>query len=200
MCGIAGMLDLSGRKPVPAQVVRHMAAAIVHRGPDEDGFLDRPGVALANRRLSIVGLADGRQPIATRTAASPSSSTASCSTTPEEAPGSGGKGHRSAPTATPRFSRTCGRTTARACSPPPRPVRRRPVGRTRNAGSSWAATASASARCTGHRGRPAANAGGDWLLFASEIKALLASGMVEADGRTCAASTTCSPSSPCPGR
>jgi asparagine synthase (glutamine-hydrolysing) len=40
-----------------------MAAKIVHRGPDEDGFLDRPGLSLANRRLSIVGLADGRQPI-----------------------------------------------------------------------------------------------------------------------------------------
>jgi asparagine synthase (glutamine-hydrolysing) len=41
-----------------------MAQALVHRGPDEDGFLQRPGLALASRRLSIVGLADGRQPIA----------------------------------------------------------------------------------------------------------------------------------------
>ena len=41
-----------------------MAQAIVHRGPDEDGFLERPGLHLASRRLSIVGLADGRQPIA----------------------------------------------------------------------------------------------------------------------------------------
>lgn len=40
-----------------------MAAAIYHRGPDEDGFLDRGGVGLANRRLSIVGLGDGKQPI-----------------------------------------------------------------------------------------------------------------------------------------
>jgi asparagine synthase (glutamine-hydrolysing) len=40
-----------------------MAQAIVHRGPDEDGFLERPGIALASRRLSIVGLLDGRQPI-----------------------------------------------------------------------------------------------------------------------------------------
>src|SRR5262249_54248784 len=63
MCGIAGMMDLSGRKPAPAPVVRRMAAAIVHRGPDEDGFLDRPEVALGNRRLSIVGLKDGRQPL-----------------------------------------------------------------------------------------------------------------------------------------
>ncbi len=40
-----------------------MARALVHRGPDEEGFLHRPGVALASRRLSIVGLADGQQPV-----------------------------------------------------------------------------------------------------------------------------------------
>jgi asparagine synthase (glutamine-hydrolysing) len=64
MCGIAGMIDLTGqRRPTPRGAVARMAAAIVHRGPDEDGFLERPGLHLANRRLSIVGLADGRQPI-----------------------------------------------------------------------------------------------------------------------------------------
>src|SRR6476620_8314105 len=65
MCGIAGVIDLSGQgRPVPAETVRAMAAAIVHRGPDEDGFLELPGLAFASRRLSIVGLYDGRQPIA----------------------------------------------------------------------------------------------------------------------------------------
>src|SRR5262245_25719432 len=64
MCGIAGIIDLSGERPAPAAALRAMAAAIVHRGPDEDGFLERPGVGFASRRLSIVGLADGRQPIA----------------------------------------------------------------------------------------------------------------------------------------
>ncbi|MFO0925945.1 MAG: asparagine synthase (glutamine-hydrolyzing) [Gemmataceae bacterium] len=64
MCGIAGIIDLSGdRRPVPAGAIQAMAAAIVHRGPDEDGFLELPGLAFANRRLSIVGLFDGRQPI-----------------------------------------------------------------------------------------------------------------------------------------
>jgi asparagine synthase (glutamine-hydrolysing) len=63
MCGIAGMMDLSGRKPAPSAVVRRMASAIVHRGPDDDGFFDRAEVCLASRRLSIVGLADGKQPI-----------------------------------------------------------------------------------------------------------------------------------------
>src|SRR5947209_18711959 len=63
MCGIAGILDLTGARPAPAEALRAMAAAIVHRGPDEDGFLERPGVGFASRRLSIVDLADGRQPI-----------------------------------------------------------------------------------------------------------------------------------------
>jgi asparagine synthase (glutamine-hydrolysing) len=64
MCGIAGIIDLSGeRRPVPSGAIQAMASAIVHRGPDEDGFLELPGLAFANRRLSIVGLFDGRQPI-----------------------------------------------------------------------------------------------------------------------------------------
>ncbi len=40
-----------------------MAQAIIHRGPDEEGFYIRPGIGLASRRLSIVGLADGQQPV-----------------------------------------------------------------------------------------------------------------------------------------
>src|SRR3954470_16436441 len=63
MCGIAGIIDLSGRRPVSGSRIRAMAQALWHRGPDEDGFLEQPGLALASRRLSIVGLADGRQPI-----------------------------------------------------------------------------------------------------------------------------------------
>jgi asparagine synthase (glutamine-hydrolysing) len=64
MCGIAGTVDLAGNRPFPEEALHAMAAAIVHRGPDEDGFQREDGVALANRRLSIVGLYDGRQPIA----------------------------------------------------------------------------------------------------------------------------------------
>jgi asparagine synthase (glutamine-hydrolysing) len=44
-------------------VLRNMAEAMTHRGPDEDGFLEAPGLGFASRRLSIVGLLDGRQPI-----------------------------------------------------------------------------------------------------------------------------------------
>lgn len=63
MCGIAGVVDLRGQQEIEPAVIERMAAAIEHRGPDEDGFLFRPGLALTNRRLSIVGLSDGRQPI-----------------------------------------------------------------------------------------------------------------------------------------
>src|SRR5438874_3600245 len=63
MCGIAGAIDLAGTRLLPAEALRAMADAIMHRGPDEDGYFRRDGVALANRRLSIVGLFDGRQPI-----------------------------------------------------------------------------------------------------------------------------------------
>jgi asparagine synthase (glutamine-hydrolysing) len=63
MCGIAGMIDLAGQRPVPEGSIQRMARALLHRGPDEEGFLIRPGLALASRRLSIVGLADGQQPI-----------------------------------------------------------------------------------------------------------------------------------------
>ncbi|MBM3995681.1 MAG: asparagine synthase (glutamine-hydrolyzing) [Planctomycetes bacterium] len=63
MCGIAGIIDLSGTRQIPPGILQRMADAIVHRGPDEDGYLEEPGIGLANRRLSIVGLHDGKQPI-----------------------------------------------------------------------------------------------------------------------------------------
>jgi asparagine synthase (glutamine-hydrolysing) len=63
MCGIAGMIDLVGQRLVPEGSIQRMSRALLHRGPDEEGFLIRPGLALASRRLSIVGLADGQQPI-----------------------------------------------------------------------------------------------------------------------------------------
>src|SRR5271167_1910321 len=64
MCGIAGIVNLTEPSPIDPQIVRRMADAITHRGPDDDGYFFRPGIGMANRRLSIVGLADGKQPIA----------------------------------------------------------------------------------------------------------------------------------------
>src|SRR4051812_28239335 len=63
MCGIAGIINLTDPSAIDPAIARRMADAIVHRGPDEDGYFARPGLSMANRRLSIVGLANGRQPI-----------------------------------------------------------------------------------------------------------------------------------------
>lgn len=63
MCGIAGIMSLTQGAPLPAGALRRMAAAMVHRGPDGDGFLERSEIALASRRLAIVGLDDGWQPM-----------------------------------------------------------------------------------------------------------------------------------------
>jgi asparagine synthase (glutamine-hydrolysing) len=64
MCGIAGILDLAGNRTIADGIIQRMTRAIVHRGPDEEGYFERPGLVLGSRRLSIVGLADGQQPVA----------------------------------------------------------------------------------------------------------------------------------------
>ena len=64
MCGIAGAIDLTGTREFPMPRLRAMTAAIAHRGPDDEQFHVEPGVAIGARRLSIVDLAGGRQPIA----------------------------------------------------------------------------------------------------------------------------------------
>lgn len=63
MCGIVGLFDLQGRRPVSHDTLRSMSNALIHRGPDDSGLLARPGLGLAHRRLSIIGLEDGRQPL-----------------------------------------------------------------------------------------------------------------------------------------
>src|SRR5947208_1228975 len=63
MCGIAGIVDPSLDSNVLRPSVQAMADAMVHRGPDEEGFLIKPGVGLGMRRLSIIDLASGQQPL-----------------------------------------------------------------------------------------------------------------------------------------
>jgi asparagine synthase (glutamine-hydrolysing) len=63
MCGIAGIVRWDGA-PVPEQDIRSMCSAIVHRGPDDEGVYLGDGVALGMRRLSIIDLEGGHQPIA----------------------------------------------------------------------------------------------------------------------------------------
>ena len=62
MCGIAGIVSLDGR-PVAAEEVRDMCATMRHRGPDDDGFFLRPEAVLGMRRLSIIDLHTGHQPV-----------------------------------------------------------------------------------------------------------------------------------------
>src|SRR6056297_796585 len=63
MCGISGILYFDRSRPVAAEVTRRMADAMAHRGPDADGFWSGPGIGLAHRRLSIIDLAGGEQPM-----------------------------------------------------------------------------------------------------------------------------------------
>lgn len=62
MCGICGVFDLGG-KPVDTELVHRMASAIRHRGPDGEGFFIAGRIGLGHRRLSIIDLAGGAQPI-----------------------------------------------------------------------------------------------------------------------------------------
>ena len=63
MCGIAGVFDLEARRGVDPQLLQRMTDAISHRGPDDEGHHIEDGVALGARRLSIIDLGGGHQPI-----------------------------------------------------------------------------------------------------------------------------------------
>ena len=63
MCGICGYVYLDNSKSVSEDVLKTMMKTIVHRGPDEDGSYIKGNVALGHRRLSIIDLSTGRQPI-----------------------------------------------------------------------------------------------------------------------------------------
>ncbi len=62
MCGITGLLryDLG---PIDVLSLRRMTDAIAHRGPDGDGFHVEPGVGFGHRRLSVIDVARGAQPM-----------------------------------------------------------------------------------------------------------------------------------------
>lgn len=63
MCGLTGLLDLSGPGRIDEALLRRMTDAIAHRGPDGDGFHVEPGLGLGHRRLAIVDLSTGDQPM-----------------------------------------------------------------------------------------------------------------------------------------
>ena len=63
MCGITGAFDTRGRKEISRETVERMNRSQFHRGPDEGGTHFEPGVGLGHRRLSIIDLSTGQQPL-----------------------------------------------------------------------------------------------------------------------------------------
>lgn len=63
MCGICGIVKFDPGDPVARGVVESMNAVIAHRGPDDDGFFVEGNAGLGNRRLSIIDVGGGKQPI-----------------------------------------------------------------------------------------------------------------------------------------
>jgi asparagine synthase (glutamine-hydrolysing) len=63
MCGVCGIIGSGGHEDWAESRVRWMMNNLVHRGPDEEGILKKPGAMLGMRRLSIIDLEGGRQPV-----------------------------------------------------------------------------------------------------------------------------------------
>jgi len=63
MCGICGQLNFASGEPVDVRTIRRMADSITHRGPDDDGYFVSGPIGLGFRRLSIIDLAGGHQPM-----------------------------------------------------------------------------------------------------------------------------------------
>jgi asparagine synthase (glutamine-hydrolysing) len=64
MCGIAGKFNFDPARPIDPERLAAMTAVIAHRGPDADGFYVADGIGLGHRRLSIIDLSTGHQPLA----------------------------------------------------------------------------------------------------------------------------------------
>jgi asparagine synthase (glutamine-hydrolysing) len=64
MCGIAGVINYYEKREVSKRLLQNMVSAIEHRGPDDVGLYVKDNVGLGNRRLSIIDLKTGHQPIA----------------------------------------------------------------------------------------------------------------------------------------
>jgi asparagine synthase (glutamine-hydrolysing) len=171
MCGIAGILNLAGNRTAADGTIRRMTRAIFHRGPDEEGYFQRPGVVFGSRRLSIVGLADGQQPVANEDGSVSAVFNGEFFDYPEKRAELEGRGHRLVTHCDTEiiphlweerqegmFERMRGQFALALWDERGRRV---VLGRDRFG------------ICPLYWTRQ-----GDWLLFASEIKALLASGMV----------------------
>jgi asparagine synthase (glutamine-hydrolysing) len=63
MCGICGIVNFNRDEPVDRQALQSMTDALAHRGPDDEGTFRDANVGLGHRRLSIIDLSGGKQPI-----------------------------------------------------------------------------------------------------------------------------------------
>src|SRR5271166_660256 len=63
MCGIAGIVTTAAEERIEAATIHRMCQAIVHRGPDDEGIFVKDGTGFGMRRLSIIDLAGGHQPV-----------------------------------------------------------------------------------------------------------------------------------------
>ena len=63
MCGITGIFDSRLRRDIDRGLIERMNQSLLHRGPDEGGVHLEPGVGLGHRRLSIIDLSTGQQPL-----------------------------------------------------------------------------------------------------------------------------------------
>lgn len=66
MCGIAGIVDLRGDRDVDRDALTRMTAALSHRGPDDESYFIAPGVGFGHRRLAIIDIDGGKQPVTTQ--------------------------------------------------------------------------------------------------------------------------------------
>lgn len=63
MCGITGIFNFRSGAPIDPNILTQMTDSLKHRGPDDDGFYVQDNIGLGHRRLSIIDLKGGRQPI-----------------------------------------------------------------------------------------------------------------------------------------
>jgi len=67
MCGITGRVNYDPLRPIDRGVLEAMTGAVAHRGPDAAGYYLAPGIGLGHRRLSIIDLSTGDQPLCNET-------------------------------------------------------------------------------------------------------------------------------------
>ena len=164
MCGIAGFVCATPPSGADAVLAR-MTGAIAHRGPDDCHVFLGPPAFLGHRRLSIIDLSGGHQPMSNEDRSLVRSTTARSSTTPPPAPPLKRPAIATQATATPKPSSTPTSSTAPPASPCSAACSHSPSGTSAARSSSAPATAWASSRFT-------TTGTGRLFAFASEIKAL----------------------------